>query len=152
MRLLRQVLSSFPLPLSLHRWFFTTSGTWLASSFRADAGTDRLGGAMYKTQALACNQELRAHPAGPRPLIAEGRKRYLKILSSLPSHFSQATAAAVSKCVPSFHIRPRRTASFRATATRAFFGPSVLRSFRPQLRKAKRFLTVVSSTLAASYK
>jgi hypothetical protein len=75
-----------------------------------------------------------------------------RIASSLPSSFFQATAVAVSKCVPSFHIRPRSTASFLATATRAFFGPSVFRSFNPQLRKAKRFLTVVSSTLAASYK
>jgi hypothetical protein len=47
-------------------------------------------------------------------------------------------------------MRPMRTASFLATATRARFGPIVLMSFSPQLRKAKRLLTVVSSTLAAS--
>jgi hypothetical protein len=44
---------------------------------------------------------------------------------------------------PSFHIRPSRTASFPATATRARFGPIVLTSLRLPFRRAKRFLTVV---------
>ena len=55
-----------------------------------------------------------------------------------------------SKCVPSFHIRPSMTASLRATATRARLGPRSYMSFKPQLLSGKRFLTVVSMTLAAS--
>ena len=82
--------------------------------------------------------------------IAEGRKR-----SKFRISFSSLTplgyaATAASKCAPSFHMRPMRTASFLATATRARLGPMVLTSFRPQLRKAKRRLTVVSNPLAAS--
>lgn len=45
------------------------------------------------------------------------------------------------------HMRP--TASFLAT-TRVRFGSSVVMSFGPRLRKAKRLLIVVSNTFAAS--
>jgi hypothetical protein len=44
-------------------------------------------------------------------------------------------------------MRPIRTASFLATGTRARLGPTYFTSFRPQLRKAKRFLTVVNSKM-----
>ena len=93
---------------------------------------------MYKAQ-IALQPTCRAlTSAGPRPLLAEGRKRK-PIISSL---FSPSRGW-------SFQMRPSRTASFPATATRARFGPTVFKSFKPQLRRAERFLTEVSSTLAA---
>jgi hypothetical protein len=55
-----------------------------------------------------------------------------------------------SKWLPSFHIRPSRAASLRATATRARLGPRRFITFSPQLFSAAVRLTVVNSTLAAS--
>jgi hypothetical protein len=106
-----------------------------------------------KRRLLICNQIVARSPFWSTPASlrkGRGNAPNLKTSSSSPSLFSTHAAVAASKCAPSFHIRPMRTASFRATATRARFGPSFLMSFRPQLRKAKRFFTVVSSTLAAS--
>src|SRR5262249_30782649 len=52
--------------------------------------------------------------------------------------------------VPSIHIRCRRTASLRATATLALRRPLRLASLMPQAFSADHFGTRVSSTLAAS--
>ncbi len=101
----------------------------------------------------------RAHPSGPHPLRCRGGGNAdLRTPSSLPSLFlglafaHTATGMVAWKCVPSFHIRASITASFRATATRARFGPTFFMSCKPQLLSGNRFLTVVNMTLAASYR
>ncbi len=93
----------------------------------------------------------RARPFGPHPLHCRGAETLEpQILLFIAEPFLGYAGKIASKCEPSFHMRPMRTASFLATATRARFGPTVLTSFRPQLRKANLLLTVVNSTLAAS--
>ena len=64
--------------------------------------------------------------------------------------FSQAPTSAGSKWLSFFQIPSRTTASLRATAVRAFFGPILRASFKPQLFKGDFDLTVVSRQLAAS--
>ncbi len=121
------------------------SGATLALTLRAAQCIKRRFGPATNCRALALVVRTR--------YIAEGRKRsnFRTSLSSPSPSLAQAATAA-SKCTPSFHMRPIRTASFLATAIRARLGPTVLINFNPQLRRAKRFLTVVSSTLAASYR
>jgi hypothetical protein len=121
-----------------------------ASTFRGDAGTDLRAAQCIKRRYEPATNVSRARPFGPHPLHCRGAERLqFRIFFSSVTPLGYAATAA-SKCAPSFHMRPMRTASFLATATRARLGPMVLTSFRPQLRKAKRRLTVVSNTLAAS--
>ena len=144
-------LCSVTLQPGPHRWFFSTSdrgrrqqsGATLALTLRAAQCIKR----RFCLQPKVARSPLRVRTR----CIAEGRNIVSFRSSSSSTSSSAAHAAtAASKCAPSFHIRPSRTASFLATATRARFGPTVLISLRPQFRKAKRFLTVVRSTLAAS--
>jgi hypothetical protein len=87
---------------------------------------------MYQTQAFLLQPSCRSLtlPVRARSLLRGAETNsYLRSFSSLPSLFffrlpHAATGMAASKCVPSFHIRPSNTASFRATATRARFGPT----------------------------
>jgi hypothetical protein len=56
------------------------------------------------------------------------------------------------KSVPSHHMRCKITASFRATATLAFFKPPRFASLSPQALSEHHFGTRVNSTPAASNK
>jgi hypothetical protein len=80
-----------------HRWFFTTSSARLASAFRADAGTDRTGGAMYETQ-IALQPSCRALtlPVRARSLPRGAETLETKLSSSLPSHFLLQAAAGMA--------------------------------------------------------
>jgi hypothetical protein len=136
-RLLRQVFFVSVTPkLGPHRWFFTASGRNRRQHPGLTQALTVRGRNVLNADRSATNVS-RAHSAGPRPLLAEGRKRK----TSDPSCFLISYAAVASKCVPSFQRRPKSTASFLATATRARLGPMVFKSFKPQLRKAEGFLT-----------
>jgi hypothetical protein len=73
----------------------------------------------------------------------------------LLSHLSSIAAAhaltlGAPKSVPSHHMRCRTTAILRASATRAFFQPTRLASFRPQALRGFDPRERVSTALAAS--
>lgn len=141
----------------LRSWFFSASGSRAppgpASIIRCLAGGRGDSDTVLNASARAHWQPVSLVLIRPaRPLFRRGQK-----ISSAQTSLSFVAlvlvwlhAAMVSKWVPSFQIRPRSTASLRATATRARLAPRFLISRRPQLFKAERFLTVVSKTLAAS--
>ena len=87
----------------------------------------------------------RAHSAGPRPLLAEGRKRKLFVVllanllcrHRLKMHFISPQAPKQHRELPPH----RHTSALWA---------NLFHKLKPQLRMPERFLTVVSSTLAAS--
>jgi len=135
-----------------HRWFFSTSGRGRRQQSGATLALT-LRAAQCIKRRLYLQPKVARSPSWIRTrCIAEGRNARFPFISSCSStsSFAAYAATAASKCAPSFHSRPSSTASFLATATRARFGPIVLTSLRPQFRRAKRFLTVVKSTLAAS--
>jgi hypothetical protein len=106
MRSLRQALSWFPLPFSPHRWFFATSSTWLASSFRADAGTD--------LWAAQCIKRRRWPATKSRALIPSVRAR------SLPRG-GNAVSKSFRHCQATFfkpHPRQPRNACRPSTSAR----------------------------------
>jgi hypothetical protein len=144
-------LCAFTLQLGPHRWFFSTSGRGRRQQSGATLALT-LRAAQCIKRRFYLQPKVARSPSWVRTrCIAEGRNaRSFNPSCSSTGWFAAYASTAASKCAPSFHIRPSSTASFLATATRARFGPIVLTSLRPQFRRAKRFLTVVKSTLAAS--
>ena len=166
MRLLRQVVSSAffrSCRVASSPWFSSTSGAWTA------AGVIILGSAWLPRKLRSV---LNAEPFRPatnvyrarfsqpgRRFVIEPNGRTVSCLRRFAAIFSrsfrfpcfvQPPIRAGSKWLSLFQSPRRRTASLRATAVRAFFGPILRASFSPQLFKADWDPTVVRRQLAAS--
>ena len=79
-------------------------------------------------------------PGGDAPLEAR----------STPHVSDHAAFALQRKAVFDFHIAWRMTASFLATATRAFLNPTFLASLSPQAFRGEKAIFLVSKVVAAS--
>jgi hypothetical protein len=112
----------------------------LASDERSAEVIDALGIASAMTGADGDGLTGAMRPGGDAPLEAK---------SAL--HVSDHAAVALQrKAVFVFHMAWRMTASFLATATRAFLNPTFLANLSPQAFRVEKAMFLVSKVVAAS--